>query len=213
MLSRKLYQKEINKYPLFYGLITISILFFVGISLTYAIPQMNYDIFKKIDGSCHWKNIKIFSNSVGISFVNTQTGFVCSKNGDVFRTTNGGSNWIYKGRVGSTVDLSGISFASDEVGFACNKNGWIYKTIDGGCHWKNIKIFSNSVGISFVNTQTGFVCSKNGDVFMTTSGGSNWIYKGRVGSTVDLSGISFASDEVGFVCNKNGWIYKTSDGG
>jgi hypothetical protein len=216
MFSRKLYHIEINKCSSSYRLIIVLSLFYVGITHADISKEANYKtyLFKTSDALIRWRSIKIFSNSpVGISFINSTTGFVCGKNGSVFSTTNGGLNWTFKGFIGSTGDLSGISFTSDEIGYVCNKNGSIFKTSNGGTSWRSIKIFSNSpVGISFINSTTGFVCGKNGSVFSTTNGGLNWTFKGFIGSIGDLSGISFTSDEIGYACNKNGKVSKTSNG-
>jgi len=209
-----LHQNKIKKHALLYS-ITLVILLCLGLISVANESKMtgrsNYannsnNLFK-------WRLIKVFSKaSVGISFVNTQIGFVCNKNGNVFETKDGGLNWLFKGVVGSIDDLLGVSFVSSEVGYVCNKNGRVYKTTDGGSSWKLIKVFSSPVVISFVNTQIGFVCSKNGRVFETKDGGLNWLFKGVVSSMDDILGVSFVSSEVGYVCNKNGRIYKSTDG-
>lgn len=81
-----------------------------------------------------------------IAFLNAQTGYTAGFSGEIFRTTNGGVNWIK-----SIVDTAycaplylfpkkDITFLDANTGFACGGQidiqGMVWRTIDAGLTWQ-----------------------------------------------------------------------------
>ena len=90
----------------------------------------------------------------GISFVDANIGFVCSNNGYVYKTTNGGSSWA--GTEYAAGSLTGISFVDANIGFVCSDNGYVYKTTNGGSSWLGTEYAAGSLtGISFTGSSVG----------------------------------------------------------
>ena len=71
----------------------------------------------------------------GVSFVSSDSGFVCGLGGKVYKTTDGGSSWMDVSTPG-TYDLLGAHFLSSNSGMVYGNNGIIYRTINGGTTWQ-----------------------------------------------------------------------------
>ena len=63
----------------------------------------------------------------GISFVNSNTGFIASDGGKVLKTTNGGNNWSIQ-NLTPPVDVTSIHFVNSQTGYAAGSQGKIFKT-------------------------------------------------------------------------------------
>src|SRR5674476_933329 len=87
-------------------------------------------ILKTTDGGKSWNKLLIGSfapnelNSVYFTDVNT--GYICSADG-LFKTTNGGINWIFKFRP-SVAQLMSIYFPTKDTGYSVSNRGDIFKT-------------------------------------------------------------------------------------
>ncbi len=140
------------------------------------------------DGSFNYKGVvkkttnsgKTFStvilpkNSVinSIYFPNADTGYVISRNGGIFSTTNAGTSWD------SLTTLALISYES-EVFFTSGMNGFvisgnrIYRTINGGKTWKSQDpgTKQNLRGIFFTDANNGYIVGDSGTILKTINSG------------------------------------------
>ena len=168
-----------------------------------------------------------------IAFNNANLGWAGSLAGHLYKTTNGGTNWL---RVDTTIvpppiGVCDISVAGDLVMYGSGRYSGptnLIKTTDGGVTFENIDMgaYSNyQVGVKFMNANTGFVgCRSNivteGSVMLyTTDGGDTWSkkYKSFIQSE-HVWNIYFVNSTLGYATVErfaagNGAVIKTTDGG
>ena len=97
-----------------------------------------------------------------IHMLNANEGYAGGAQGRVYRTTDGGDNWIAIGSMGAT--LADISFPPNgDTGYCCGIDGTIGKITPGGVSQMTSNVNGNLYSISFpVNSEEGWVCG--GDV-------------------------------------------------
>jgi photosystem II stability/assembly factor-like uncharacterized protein len=94
--------------------------------------------------------------------------------GTIYRSTDGGSNWIPQLTVSES--LHGVHFTDADHGTVVGSNGTILRTWNGGENW-----YPTTTGtadeffkVSFSSPLVGFVLSRSGTLFKTTDGGATW---------------------------------------
>jgi len=115
----------------------------------------------------------LLNNYQSMSILNTDTIWIVSSNpltGGVFRTNNGGANWIPQGSFGSN-NPAHIYMFNARLGFI--DAGSLRKTTDGGTTWTPIIGAGNFLDMFFIDSLTGWKC--NLDMKKTTDGGFNWV--------------------------------------
>ncbi|MEO8210025.1 MAG: T9SS type A sorting domain-containing protein [bacterium] len=70
-----------------------------------------------------------------IFFIDNSFGFVCGNNGVVFKSVNGGIDWISVNSGISSVNLNSISFKDLNKGIVVGNDGKVYTTTNGGTSW------------------------------------------------------------------------------
>jgi photosystem II stability/assembly factor-like uncharacterized protein len=181
-------------------------------------------ILKTTNGGTNWVLLKSgpFSQSPSYNclfFININTGWICSNNYYIFKTTNGGisfdSTFLF-------AEMEDIYFKDAMTGLVCGSTSDMFKTTNGGTNWINIPMPTGSSGgsiiykINFVNNQFGWAIGLNNKVFKTTNFGSSW---DSIGYVVGASNIrsSFFSDIntgwAGCVNSSNIQLYKSTNGG
>jgi photosystem II stability/assembly factor-like uncharacterized protein len=147
-----------------------------------------------------------------VYFINSDTGWVTGNTGYIFRTTDGGSTWLYS-LSGTSANLSEIFFTDALEGFVIGNNGTILKTTDGGIGWalKNSTTTENLNSIWFSDQKKGTICGNNGIILRTLNAGETWVSQ-ISGTAISLKGVCFKDDSTGFISG-NGIILKTTNGG
>jgi photosystem II stability/assembly factor-like uncharacterized protein len=158
-------------------------------------------------------------------FQNESTGYCATDSGKIYKTINGGVNWVIN-NTPTNLPIYAISFVNDNIGYAvggqssCSGNNChvpgsvVLKTEDGGSTWvKQVVPYSWSElhSVCFTTADKGFAVGL-GLFIKTTDGGKNWTefsidYKGYV------SKVYFINDKVGFITGLSGNLFRTSDGG
>ncbi len=132
----------------------------------------------------------------------------------LFRTTNGGTNWLdlTSGFMDSFYD---VTFINSNTGFT-GGNNFIYKTTNNGINWTpyylGLITYTGVNSIVFPDTNTGFAGIDGGRFARTTNAGVNWQIL-ETGQTDHLYGISFPSADTGYAVTKWGYNIKTINGG
>ena len=150
-------------------------------------------------------------NFNSIYFSDSNVGFVGTTTGGIYKTTDGGTNWLSK-LSGTTSGLYAIRFLDKNTGYAVGSNSTIIKTSDGGENWVPVntgttaKLFRS---LYIQNENTLFVVG-NTSVLKTIDGGQTWT-QSQLSST--LFDITFTSVNNGYICGSSGTIYQTKDGG
>ena len=144
------------------------------------------EIYHTTDGGATFEIQTTLYSCNAIHMINENEGYAGGKSGFVYRTTDGGENWIAIGSMGAT--LADISFPpSGDTGYCCGINGNIHAITSSGVTKMTSNINGNLYSISFpVNSEEGWVCGGSvirhyinnvwsGDQDMP-SGGYNAIY-------------------------------------
>lgn len=109
---------------------------------------------------------------IDLQFLNANTGYAAVKNGNVFKTTNGGVNWTTY-NITSAYDVNSIFFYNVNTGYACGSNGYLSKTTNGGVNWlsQNSPITTTLNDNFFSDTLKGCSVGKSSMIF-TSNGGT-----------------------------------------
>ena len=162
-----------------------------------------------------------------IFFIDQNTGWTLGIDGPIFKTTNGGINWIIQLNVKD--NLRSIYFINQNTGWVGGDdstwNGLIMKTINGGSNWsiQYYDIYSSLSSVYFVNSVTGWsvgtTVSLGGIVLKTTNGGINWFTQFLSYENNYLNSVQFINQDTGWVVGYDdhytyeGTIMKTTNGG
>lgn len=136
---------------------------YVGGSM-WSSPSKGY-LAKTTDGGSYWYrwiSLPVWGFS-SMSFINAQTGFVCSDFGTLFKTTNGGQNYgwniVYFG-------ADNVQAVDSNFVFTSGGSGHIRKSTDGGINWITMitPTTENINDLHFLNKDSGYACAANGVV-------------------------------------------------
>ncbi|MFP4471770.1 MAG: YCF48-related protein [Bacteroidales bacterium] len=99
-------------------------------------------------------------------FTSETTGYVCGDIGQVYKTTDGGKNWIFLDNTGTTVSLKSMAALSENRLYACGYDGTVIRSSDGGIQWEPMTAASSVHfnSIDFTPGGTGFICTHTGEV-------------------------------------------------
>lgn len=142
-------------------------------------------------------------------FLNSQTGWVVGYSGTIFKTTNGGNNWIQH-NISSAYQLTNVTFINSNTGFASGFTYDIYfepvlfKTTDGGNTWNLTHhiILGSYRNICFINEETGFIpyTSFGNYLFKTTNSGATWNEtNSNLENNFSLNYIQYINSNTGFI--------------
>jgi photosystem II stability/assembly factor-like uncharacterized protein len=179
-----------------------------GLELTILQPNENY-------------------NLRAIHFIDNQTGFASGYNGQLIKSTDGGSTWKEL-ETNTTVPLYGIDFINNNIGFVvggksgCEGTGCIpigavmLKTTDGGDTWEKITLNLNDKielkSIHFINASVGFAIGIS-SILITRDGGNSWEQKIIENLEGTMQKIDFNGTQNGMIICNGGQIISTKDGG
>ncbi|MBK9331247.1 MAG: T9SS type A sorting domain-containing protein [Ignavibacteria bacterium] len=136
-------------------------------------------IFKTTNAGENWNAInlpQIFGDDMSV--LNEDTVWLAMSEGftgGVFRTTNGGLNWIQQYSAGSQ-NPDKIYMFNPRIGFIVrNTSGApnLRKTTNGGFNWFNV-LNEGFVDMYFIDSLKGWRAYGN-NMYLTTNGGSNWV--------------------------------------
>ena len=108
--------------------------------------------------------------------VDANTEYITGYNGQIFKTTDGGTIWSLISTV-TLYNMYGIYFIDSNIGYSVGENGTIIKTEDGGNHWvnQNSGTSNNLVDVKFLDANMGIAAGWSGTILKTTNGGSTWV--------------------------------------
>lgn len=171
-------------------------LFFVSDNIGFAIGCINLSgteyrgvILKTINGGVIWDTVNItssfdyydFTDWVGpygfrsVFFKNVNEGYALSDFNALYKTTDGGSTWVYKASIGG-YGYGSIQFIDNDIGYVMSGTT-LYKTIDGGNTWNIIYAFPSGFepysSMHFVSNNVGYI-TINAGIYKTVNGGLSW---------------------------------------
>ncbi|HEU4508093.1 MAG TPA: YCF48-related protein [Pyrinomonadaceae bacterium] len=160
-------------------------------------------------------------------FVSEQVGLMARRDGEVYRTGDGGTTWTKVLTVESSI--RNIFFVNNQKGWVTGDRGFIARTTDGGLTWSKepVPTSADLTCIFFINEQTGWVVGLGSTILYTRDGGLTW-KNGSVSGLIrrpPLASVSFADERHGWAVGGYGQpfsvslfgpsnvILSTSDGG
>lgn len=160
------------------GLPTLDGLYFINENTGWMCGQVT--IMKTTDGGNSFIDSgRIEGSPMDIYFKNEMDGIMSAEVAAVFRTTNGGINWI-KDRIikqGSQYNFNKVSFVNDSVGYIGGEI--VFKTTNFGITWDSVGRvpygFEEAYCIEFSDENTGYSGGTTGTLFKTTNGGHSWL--------------------------------------
>lgn len=173
--------------------------------------------------SIHWLADRFSDTSdqelpATIIFKNQSTGWIgiYTRKDTVFKTTDGGLNWIGYS-TGDTNGVTSLNFINLNTGWAVGKRGVIKKTSNGGLNWT-----VQNAGTTQTLNQVFFADSLNGMIvggyeisriiLKTTNGGSNW-FNVNSGGTTRLFSIYMLNTQNIYAVGDSGTIIYSSNAG
>ncbi len=189
-----------------------------------VLASIGSDIYRSTDAGETWHILGsgITTGLFEIERLNENTLTGVSGLGDVWRSTDGGINWmqVFDGP-GDLPSTWSIHFMDSLHGWIVGQYGFIYASTDGGLTWRQM---NNGVGVQlyeleFLTDNFGMGAGINGYVFRTTNSGDRWeVHKVQVtgqifGRTESLRGISIVDTSFAVVAGPGGTVFKTDDGG
>ena len=184
------------------------------------VVSSNNSIFISNNKGADWQQQNIPSIWVNKTFFLTANiGHAVTENGEIFKTIDGGINWV---TTASFVNYSPnsfftIYFKNENVGFATREHDEFYKTTDGGDTWVEIDegISHAILSFQFIDDMIGFGAGEYG-MYKTIDGGDNWTriaIENAFYYASDMYGIYFLNENIGFSVGQRGRIAKTTDSG
>ena len=134
-------------------------------------PSFGYD-YKTTTGGGSWTYKALGANSYSVYFRDINTGFAGGDGGFIWKTTNGGNNWLNAQCCPGGLQ-GAFSFPSENTGYSAGY-AKIYKTVNGGNNWFNISASFITVvyyDIKFFNDTIGYCVGDAGTILKTTNGG------------------------------------------
>jgi photosystem II stability/assembly factor-like uncharacterized protein len=146
-----------------------------------------------------------------IHFVSANVGYLCGDGGKIYKSINGGSNWISSASGIGTEDLNGINFLDDQKGIVVGDNGKIYVTNDGGLTWtmQTSGVTRNLLKAKYYSE--GIIVVGEYGIILTREGTSAWqtIVTRTDNDIRGVSGVSFNNTHV---CGGGGFIRNNTNG-
>ncbi|HEY8881601.1 MAG TPA: YCF48-related protein [Roseateles sp.] len=132
-----------------------------------------------------WQNPRPTGNHVNtVYFLNATTGWRGGENGEIFKTTDGGTTWVRQNS-GVNAAIYGIKFFDAQTGWATGAFGAVLRTTDGGATWAVAKFAdtpyylngSDLANITPVDAKTVYVGRTGGFsglIYGSKDGGLTW---------------------------------------
>jgi photosystem II stability/assembly factor-like uncharacterized protein len=159
----------------------------------------------------------------GITFVGEQIGWIASYDGYIYKTMNGGLNWVLQDSLKTPPawqPVRDILFVTPDSGWAVGGIGWqsfTARTTDGGENWsQDIRTGSDLQEVQFVNCMTGWAVGLRDSytcVVKTTNGGLDWQPQSHSPQAYGFTSISMINENIGWIVADFGYVYKTTNGG
>jgi photosystem II stability/assembly factor-like uncharacterized protein len=206
------------------GTESISSIFFINDFTGYITIGRN--VLKTTNQGQNWTSHNLDSTLNDVYFPSLNTGYISSKSGILYKTTNSGANWFIINTGYNTINLGKLWFTDNNNGYMIrsfeNRENRLFKTTDGGYNWEAFSFpeYSTTVtDICFVDSNNGFASTDNHTyqvgsiVYKTTNAGCNWFvsYANPIIQFGSSSSLNFINKDTGYV-GMEGAFLRTFDG-
>ena len=209
-------------------------IYFVSDSVGWAVNSIG-KIYSTTDAGNSWTlqfdgGYSVYFRSV--EFLNADTGFAGTLNGELLKTINGGANWynISDSLPAAVHGICGMSHFGNII-YAVgvwDSPAYVLKSTDAGATWAitNMSNFADAlVDCYFLSADTGFVSgsdntvSAHGIILKTVDGGASWQVKENTDIGNYVWKLDFVNHQLAYASMENflfsdtSCILKTTDGG
>jgi photosystem II stability/assembly factor-like uncharacterized protein len=194
-----------NNLPSSNGTVTLSDMHWISDNEGWICSGFLGEIYHTTDGGQTFETQTTQYSTNAIYMLNSSEGYAGGWNGRVYKTTNGGVNWVVHGSIGNT--LLDIDFLpNSDSGYCSGYNGKIYKITSNGISSMSSGVAANLYSISFPGRQ-GWVCGEQ--VILHFNG--SWVGD-QSNPTETYNAIHMDSETTGWVAGDNGVIIHTTNG-
>ncbi len=171
-------------------------------------------VIKTIDGGSTWTASFLEGYHKSVFFLDETNGWICGEGGRIYKTINGGNNWI---TVNSSVPfiLNQITFSDNNTGVVTGYNKTILKTTNSGLNWININGNERLLDFHSVKLFDNFnyiVTGTESSIYSTSDGGLTWDTL-SLGEPNPLLTVEFVNQNTGWVNGCCGMFIKTTNAG
>lgn len=101
---------------------------------------------KSVDDLKTWQSLSIPNSASTFNFQNDTLGFMGTTVGEIFKTTDGGKNWVINARIPNG-SINNICFITSTFAYisvkSTSSNDYILRTTNGGNSWQTVYILNN----------------------------------------------------------------------
>jgi photosystem II stability/assembly factor-like uncharacterized protein len=203
--------------------------------------NQGFEVLHTTDGGDTWAPLQDqFKYKIrSVWFVDPQTGWALTIDGDILHTTDGGAAWATQ-RKAHTVKLKqawnlrtpemDVPEPIDHLRFIDPQHGWAWgggkkddyseqpgallTTVNGGQNWNEVPYpFTQDVlSMFFLDPRHAWASTKEG-LYSTTDGAINWTKIQTRLPEIAFNAMFFTDDKTGFVVGRSGRMASTTDGG
>ncbi len=165
------------------------------------------------DGGYTWKKQDAICpyGMMDVQFIDHYFGFSIGSTSRIFRTTNGGVDWVINNidSLGTTAQgLRKIFFLDKNIGWILCINGGVLRTVDGGINWQ-LASYSTVPNyrvrdICFADAKEGWIVGNLDTIYHSVDSGKTWT-KERL-YTGALKAIHFVDGDEGWIVGKSGTV-------
>ena len=154
-----------------------------------------------------------------VKFINSLVGFYCSDDGRIYKTIDGGVNWINVHN--TTYSQVNFTFVDSMNGWAIDVSGRMSKTTDGGTTWVTYSTGAliNNAGINkiaFQGLNVGIIVGVNSQIYYTNNQAQNWYQASgaSLSSNPNFKSIAFVPNTTNvYVVGSSGILMKSTNNG
>jgi photosystem II stability/assembly factor-like uncharacterized protein len=197
----------------------------------WLVTEKDGDLLFSTIGKKDW--VRISGKNVGgrfdsVFFINQSQGWAVNQEGQIWKTLDGGNNWVMISVLASNASEGWSFLSSMKIFFFDSLNGWIletfsiWKTNDGGATWERIfsltpNVHGQPIAGYFATPSKAVIGGTNGEIYSTIDG-KTW----KISKVLEQKG---DFHDIYFLNNQNGWaigynmslersqLYQTSNGG
>lgn len=181
---------------------------------------------KTTDGGNNWNLTYLglpylFGGSVdlirGMSFINSNTGFIVTDFATILKTTDSGISWkrdsSFRPSYAKLSVMYDVNISSQEKISICGGGGSVFISDNAGEDWIVKSGYKNSLReCKFADSKTGIAAGEKGEFLKTTDGGLTWMscnhFTGKF-----LNTVFSINEKIYYAAGDSGIIFRTSDGG
>jgi len=170
-------------------------------------PEEQGGMFRSTNGGMNWHELNSNLPPGNVNqFLKVSNGFFAATESGIFKTTNNGDSWIYKGPIASRfknikANMNQIIFASTDYR--------LFRSTNMGENWETLDSLGYYIRGFCLTGNSNVYALYSGRLFYSTNSGTNWVV---TDSTANFGLITSGEDGSLFVTDWDG-VYRSIDNG